>query len=214
MTVSRKKSDADPTGRTSPQERIPDDVRATVPRLYAVCGSKAQVARELAISTSSVTRILDELSGEEWERIQKEQAAVIGRRSVELVFKALDLIPEKMDKATLRDTIGAYKILVEKAAALGVLLGGGEDTGAEADRFLREVEVRRLENDRAAMLSAMRTKADRGEDGDGEVERASVARRLAECRCRRMRHRHVRACEDEHEERNHDGQDLDRSKFR
>jgi biotin operon repressor len=101
--------------------RLTQEQKASIPLIYAQTGSKQKTAELLGCSRDTVRRHLDDLTGEEWERIRERQRKLIVEKSVELLFQVLELLPEKLPGASLFHLVGAYKILAEKSQAFGGL---------------------------------------------------------------------------------------------
>lgn len=154
-------------GKRKNGEPIPPATLAAIPALYARTGNKAEVARQLGISDQSVARHLEQLSGEEWERIQEMQLKEIVRGSAEIILACLAKIgsADAIKSMSAREAIGAYKIMAEQVRAWGM---GAKAQAAQDDlsAFLAEAELKRRQ---AAIEQALAT-------GDVEVLREFAPR--------------------------------------
>jgi hypothetical protein len=135
----------------------PDQV-AAIPILYARCGNKRQVARDLGISEGSVRRHLEDLPDERWERIQATQLKEIIRGSVEIIMACVAKIsdPNEIKNMSVHQAIGAFKIMAGETRSwgLGAIAKPNGGAGDDADSFLAAVEAKRQ---RDAMEEAIRT---------------------------------------------------------
>jgi hypothetical protein len=139
-------------------KRLLPEERMTIPALYAATGSKEKVAKALGCDITTVTRWLNNLSGEEWERIQEEQRKVLLDKSIEILYQALDLAPQKLRAATIRDILGTVKIMRDAIAAWGGVGAAAHPGGAaqegELDQLLAAGEAKRRQR---AIEEAVRT---------------------------------------------------------
>jgi len=127
---------ADPKN-SGPGKRLSDEERLAIPSLYVLYGSATKVAEALGCGRNTVQRWLDNLSGEEWDRIQEEQRKVLLQKSVDILYSCLDLLPGKVGDATVRDLLGAVKIIRESIAAWG----GVGAAGVRSSENLGELEA-------------------------------------------------------------------------
>lgn len=153
-----------PTDQPNGAKRLTPEQRQAIPLLYAALGSKQRVADRLGCKIESVDRWLDNISGEEWDRILEKQRESVGRRAVEIVFEILELVPGKLPDATLRDLMGAIKILSEGAINLGVWKknGNGPAGTGGLEEFLAQAEAERKKKLLEAQTKAMREAARTG----------------------------------------------------
>jgi DNA-binding transcriptional ArsR family regulator len=117
---------------------------ASIPLLLGQLGSNTRVAEALGIDESTVRHHLRALNGEQWDRIREMQTDLAARQSVDIMFQALGLLPDKLREANVRDLLGAYKLLREGAVSLGGLGTRGQDQNTDLERFAQEAELMRL----------------------------------------------------------------------
>jgi DNA-binding transcriptional ArsR family regulator len=113
---------------------------ASIPLLLGQLGSNTRVAEALGIDESTVRHHLRALNGEQWDRIREMQTDLAARQSVDIMFQALGLLPDKLREANVRDLLGAYK----GAVSLGGLGTRGQDQNTDLERFAQEAELMRL----------------------------------------------------------------------
>lgn len=126
---------------------IPPAVRAAIPAVYARLGSKAATARALGIAEGSVRAYLDALSTEEWERVQSLQLQEIIRGSAEVVIGCLAKIKSEDSIAdmSVREAIGAYKIMGEQVRAWGYGPKAQQAADESIDAFVAAARIEALE---------------------------------------------------------------------
>jgi hypothetical protein len=138
-------------------KRLTEPERMSIMGLYITLGCKTKVAEALGCSLPTVERWVKNLQGEEWERIQDLQRQELLKQSVEILYQCFGLIPEKIAKATMRDLLGAVKIIRDATAAWGgmgsVQSGTGQSDG-ELDQLLAAAEAKRRQ---AAIEEALAT---------------------------------------------------------
>lgn len=133
-------------GDTIERPRLTPEQSAAIPMLYARTGNKCEVARQLGISEHAVRHHLENLTGEEWDRIQKMQVEAIVRGSVEIVMACMTKIsdPKAIKDMSIHQAIGAYKVVGAETRAWG--LGLKPKDGMDSDELaaiLAEAEARR-----------------------------------------------------------------------
>lgn len=112
-------------------KRLTQEERMAIPALYVALGSKEKVAHSLGCDPTTVQRWLDNLTGEQWDHIQEEQRKILLQKSVDILYQCLNLVPEKLAAATLRDILGGIKIIRESLASWGGV-GASQQRTAES----------------------------------------------------------------------------------
>ncbi len=138
-------------------KRLTPEEQLAIPGLYVLLGSKQRVAEQMGCSIATVSRWMDKLSGEEWDRIKEDQRKVILEKSIDILYQALDIVPGKLSAATVRDLMGVVKIMADRIALLGgvgAVDARGGDTPDGIEQFLAAAEAKRRQ---AAIEEAVRT---------------------------------------------------------
>jgi hypothetical protein len=100
---------------------------------------------------------LDNLSGEEYDHIREGQRKELLKKSIDILYQALDIVPGKLSAATVRDLMGVVKIMADRIALLGgvgAVDARGGDTPDGMEQFLAAAEAKRRQ---AAIEEAVRT---------------------------------------------------------
>ena len=134
------------TDAANGSKRLTQEERIAIPALYVALGSKKAVADRMHCSQDTVSHWIDSLSGEEWDRIKEAQRTELLVRATDILYKALDMAPDKLRGATMRDILGCVKIMSDRLAGWGgvgaVAAGAGRGEG-ELESILAAAEARR-----------------------------------------------------------------------
>ena len=126
--------------------RLTPEQVASIPMLYAVMGSQQKVADHFGCDASAISKRMNGLSGEEWDHIKEAQRKAVLEKSVEILYQALDLVPGKLANASVRDLMGAVKIMADRIAlwgGIGAVDGKPQGADDELTRLLAEGEAKR-----------------------------------------------------------------------
>jgi len=123
--------------------------RVQISLLCAAGRPRPEIAQLVGCSENTVTKWRHLLSGEEWDRIQEEQRKNLVDAAIPIVFEGLRLLSLKLGTATVRELVGAVKVIGEQAAAwggVGALSRGQAVTGDEMEQLLAAGEEDALIN--------------------------------------------------------------------
>lgn len=135
---------------------VSQEQAASIPILYARCGNKREVARQLGIDESTVRRWLDKQTPEEWDRIYEMQVAEIVKGSVEIVMACVGKIgdPTAIKDMSVHQAIGAYKIFSGEIRSWKPGKAANAGGADELTALLAEAEMKRRQ---AAIDEALAT---------------------------------------------------------
>ena len=136
---------------------LSQEQRVQISLLCAAGRPREEIAKLVGCSTNTVSKWRHMLSGEEWDRIQEEQRKNLVDAAIPIVFEGLRLLAEKLGAATVRELVGAIKVIGEQAAAwggIGALQRGQSVPGDELEQLLAAGEAKRRQN---AIEEALRT---------------------------------------------------------
>lgn len=105
-----------------------NDVKITAKAMKQVGFTYEEIGDMLGVSKTSAYRYVKEMSGDDWRLFNEFVSKMMMTQESSIMFKVLDILDTRMDRAKYSDLINLYQSLRKTIGdkSSGVVIGGGE----------------------------------------------------------------------------------------